>query len=103
MAKYLLAYTGGGMGETPEAQQKAMEAWMAWFGALGADLVDQGSPFGPSATVSGEGTTESGTSALTGYTIITADSLPAATDKARTCPVLASGGTIEVYEALAMG
>ena len=91
------------MGDTPEAQQKAMDAWMAWFGALGADLVDQGSPFGPSTTVSGDGTTESGTSALTGYTIISADNLSAATDKAETCPVLASGGTVEVYEALEMG
>lgn len=103
MAKYLLAYRGGGMGDTPEAQQKAMEAWMAWFGSLGADLVDQGSPFGPSATVSGESTSEGGTSALTGYTIITADSLSAASDKAKACPVLSSGGTIEVYEALEMG
>lgn len=103
MAKYLLAYTGGGMGDTPEAQQKAMDAWMAWFSSLGADLVDQGSPFGPSTTVTGVGTSEGGTSALTGYTIITADSLSAASDKAKTCPVITSGGTIEVYEALEMG
>ena len=103
MAKYLLAYKGGGMGDTPEAQQKAMDAWTAWFGSLGAALVDQGSPFGPSATVSGAGTTESGTSALTGYTIITADSISAAADKAQACPVLTSGGTVEVYEALEMG
>ena len=103
MAKYLLAYTGGGMGDTPEAQKKAMDAWMTWFEALGADLVDQGSPFGPSATISGEGTTQSGASSLTGYTIITADSLSGASDKARTCPVLTSGGTVEVYEALEMG
>ena len=103
MAKYLLAYTGGGMGDTPEAQQQAMDAWMAWFGSLGADVVDQGSPFGPSATVSGSGATDSGASALTGYTIITADSLSAASEKAKGCPVVTSGGSIEVYEALEMG
>lgn len=103
MAKYLLAYKGGGMGDTPEAQQKAMDAWLAWFGSLGADIVDQGSPFGPSTTVSGGDTTEGGASGLTGYTIITASDLPAATEKAKGCPVLTSGGSIEVYEALEMG
>ena len=104
MAKYLLAYKGGGMGDTPEAQQKAMEAWMAWFGSLGADLVDQGAPFGPSASVSSDGgTTPGGSAQLTGYTIITAADLSAASEKAKGCPVLSSGGAIEVYEALPMG
>lgn len=103
MAEYLLAYTGGGMGDTPEAQQKAMDAWTAWFGSLGTDLVDQGSPFGPSTTVSGDGTSDGGASMLTGYTIITAPDLPAATERARGCPVLTSGGSIEVYESLEMG
>jgi hypothetical protein len=104
MAKYLLAYTGGGMSAPPEERQKAMDAWMAWFGSLGADIVDQGSPFGPSTTVSGDGSTsEGGASRLTGYTLITAPDLSAATEKAKACPVLTSGGSIEVYEALEMG
>ncbi len=102
MAKYLLAYKGGGMGDTPEAQQKAMDAWMAWFASMGADLVDGGAPFGPSATVGASGVTESGASALTGYSVISADGLSAATEKAQSCPVLTSGGTIEVYEAMPM-
>jgi hypothetical protein len=34
MAKFLLAYKGGGsMGSTPEEQQKVMEQWMNWFGS----------------------------------------------------------------------
>jgi hypothetical protein len=104
MAKYLLAYTGGGMGDTPEAQQQATDAWMAWFGTLGPDIADQGSPFGPSTTVTADGTTkDGGASALTGYTIITAADLAAATEKAKGCPVLASGGSIEIYEALETG
>jgi hypothetical protein len=103
MAKFLLAYKGGGMGDTPEAQQKAMDAWMAWFGSLGADLVDQGAPLGPSTSVSTGGVTPGGAAQLTGYTIITAASLDAASEKAKGCPVLTSGGSIEVYEALAMG
>lgn len=103
MAKYVLAYKGGGMGDTPEAQQKSMDAWMAWFASMGADLVDGGAPFGPSTTVTAEGVTQGGASALTGYTIVSAESLDAAAEKAKSCPVLTSGGTIEVYEAMPMG
>ncbi len=103
MAKFVLAYTGGSMGETPEEQKKTMDAWMAWFGSMGADLLDGGSPFGPSATVSANGISQGGASALTGYTIIAAESLAAAGEKAKSCPVLAAGGTVEVYEAMPMG
>jgi hypothetical protein len=35
---------------------------------------------------------------LTGYTILKADNLGDATGMAKGCPVLASGGSVEVYE-----
>jgi hypothetical protein len=104
MAKFVLAYTGGGMAESPAEQQKAMEAWMNWFGSLGESVVDPGAPFGPGASIAADGsTTDGGRSALTGYSILTADDLAAATIKAKGCPVLANGGSVEVYEALPMG
>ena len=104
MAKYVLAYRGGGMGETPEEQQKQMEEWMNWFGALGDSIVDPGNPFGPSATISsGHRVITGGECALTGYTIISAEDLTDATAKADGCPVLSTGGSVEVYEAMPMG
>ena len=103
MAKFLLAYKGGGMGDSPESQQEAMDAWMAWFGALGADLVDGGAPFGSSTTIPANGVADNGASRLSGYTIINAQSLAAAGEKAQGCPVLSSGGAVEVYEAVPMG
>ncbi len=104
MSKYVLAYTGGAMGASPEEQQKAMEAWMGWFGSLGAAVLDAGNPFGPGSTVASDGSvTEGGTSQLTGYSIIEADSLSAAAQSAKGCPVLSSGGSIEVYEAMPIG
>ena len=104
MPKYVLVYKGGGMGESPEEQQKAMEAWMNWFGALGAAVVDGGSPFGPAASISSGGrVTDGGGSGLSGYSIIEATSITDATDKASGCPVLTSGGEVEVYESLPMG
>jgi hypothetical protein len=104
MAKYVLVYKGGGMGDTPEQQQKLMEAWMNWFGSLGASVVDAGAPFGPSAEVGSDGSfSEGGASQLTGYPILTADTLSEAGDKAKGCPVLMTGGSIEIYEAMPMG
>jgi hypothetical protein len=105
MAKFVLAYTGGGsMGGTPEEQQKIMEEWMNWFGSLGEAVADGGSPFGPSCTISPDGKVrEGGAAGLTGYSIITAESLDDATSAAKGCPVLSAGGAVEVYEALPMG
>lgn len=104
MAKYVLVYKGGGMGESPEEQQEAMEAWMNWFGGLGAAVVDGGNPFGPSSSISSAGrVTEGGSSSLSGYSIIEADSMDDATAKAQGCPVLSGGGDVEVYEALPIG
>jgi hypothetical protein len=103
MAKYLLAYRGGSMAETPEEQEKVMGQWMAWFGELGAAVVDGGAPFGPSSTL-GEGgaTTDGGSAALTGYSVIEAGDLAAANALAKGCPVLTNGGTVDVYESLPM-
>ncbi|HEX6392388.1 MAG TPA: hypothetical protein VFZ97_03040 [Acidimicrobiales bacterium] len=104
MAKYLLAYKGGSMAETPEEQQKQMEAWMNWFGSLGEAVVDGGAPFGPASTLASNGSVkDGGASALSGYSIINATTLADANDKAKGCPVLAGGGSVEVYEALPMG
>ena len=100
MANYVLVYSGGsGMAGTPEEQQKIMADWGVWFNNLGQALADGGNPFGPSATINPDGSTRDGGShALTGYTILKADSLSDATGMAKGCPVLASGGTVEVYE-----
>jgi hypothetical protein len=104
MGNYVLAYLGGGMGESEAEQQEAMTAWMNWFGSLGEAVVDGGNPFGPASTISSDGkVTDGGGSSLTGYSIISAGSLAEACDKAKGCPVLASGGSIEVYEAMPIG
>jgi hypothetical protein len=105
VANFVLAYKGGTPpGDSPEDQKQVMDAWMGWFGALGAAVVDGGAPFGPSATLATDGSiTDGGASALSGYSILSVGSLAEATDLAKGCPVLAGGGTVEVYESLPMG
>jgi hypothetical protein len=99
MAKYLLAYRGGGMPETPEAGAKVMAAWGAWFGQLGAAVADPGNPVSKAKTVAADRSVSGdGHSSLSGYSIISADSLDAAIALAKGCPVLSSGATIEVCE-----
>ena len=97
MGKYVLAYQGGSMAETPEAQEQVMAAWGAWFGSLGAAVVDGGAPFGESTAVGGG----AASSSLTGYSILEAADLDAALDLTRGHPHLNSSGgyEIEVHEA----
>jgi hypothetical protein len=101
MAKFVYVYTGGQMAETPQAQEQAMQAWGAWFATLGDSVTDMGNPFGQSTTVRSDGVAD-GAGGAGGYSIVSADSLTDAAAKAKGCPVLAGGGTVEVYETIAM-
>ncbi len=99
MAKYLLAYHGGGMPQTPEEQTRVMAAWGAWFGRLGSAVADQGNPVSQAKTIAADGSVSGdGRSSLSGYSIISADSLDAAIALAKGCPVLEGGASIEVCE-----
>jgi hypothetical protein len=100
MAKYLLSYHGGGMPDSEEEGAKIMAAWGAWMEQLGPALADAGAPTGSTATIAADGSTTDGGGAnpVTGYSLITADSLDAAIELAKGCPILLSGGSIEVGE-----
>lgn len=103
MAKFVLAYHGGGgMAEDPKAREEIMAAWGAWFGSLGEAIVDGGNPIAEAKTVASNGSLTGGGGAnpLTGYSIITADSFDAAVAHAKGCPVLGAGGSVEVCEAM---
>jgi hypothetical protein len=102
MTTYLLAYKGGRMAETEVEQQEQMAAWGAWFGSLGEAVVDGGNPFAGSLSVSGDGTAEGAGSGLGGYSVLRADSLAAAADLAKGCPLIGGGGTVDVYETIPM-
>ena len=104
MPKYVLAYQGGGMAETEAAQQAVMDAWMKWFGSLGAAVIDGGNPFGSARTIASNGSaSDGGAAGLTGYSILDAADLDDAANMAKGCPVLASGGSVDVYEAMEIG
>lgn len=98
--KYVLLVHGP-MAEN-EAERAAGMAEMAeWYRALGKALVEPGSPFtGAVKTVSQEGVKDGPiASQATGYNIVEAPSLSAATALAKGCPLLKAGRRIVVYEA----
>ncbi len=102
MAKFVLLYSGGSMPETEEEQAQVMQAWSEWLGSAGDNLVDGGAPIGQKKSVAPDGAVSDGGGAISGYSLINADSLDEAVAFAKGSPHLTAGGTVEVGEAIEM-
>jgi hypothetical protein len=104
MTNYMFVYSGGKGVSTDEAERNAQYAqWGQWFEELGSAVVDGGAATGTAKTVGpGGSVSDGGSRALTGYSIVSADSLDSAIELAKGCPVLGIGGAVDVYEAIAM-
>ena len=104
MAKYLFVYHGGSHPQSKEEQAKVMNAWGQWFGSMGSAVIDGGNPVGKSTTVKSNGTVvkDGGANPASGYSLIEAKSLDEVIAKAKGCPILASGGSIELAETIDM-
>ena len=92
MKKFMLLHYGF---ETPTPEIE--EAWGKWFASIAERMVDSGSPFNGGREVS-RGRTKAlplGMESLTGYTIISADSLDEAERIAQGCPMIKF---VRVYE-----
>ena len=99
MSDFVLLYQGGSMPDTDEAQKQAMEAWGTWFTSMGSAVKDPGNPMAAAKSIASDGAVSDAVGAsLTGYTILTADSIDHALALAKGCPVLQGGATITVYE-----
>lgn len=100
MGKFLFVYHGGGMPESEEQQHKVVEAWVQWLSELGDNVIDGGNPVGVSSTVMSDGsvTEDGGANPATGYGLFAAADKAAAVQMAKGCPILTSGGSVEVAE-----
>ena len=103
MPKYLFVYHGGGKPTSAEAGKQAMEAWGKWFASMGGDVVDGGNPVGVSTTVNRDGSVvgNGGANPATGYSVVEAKDVNDAIAKAKGCPILAGGGSVELAETFA--
>jgi len=104
MAKYLFIYHGGSHPETEEEVAAVMDAWGNWLGGLGAAVVDGGNPVGKSSTVSPDGSVagDGGANPVSGYGIFEASDRDDAIAKAKGCPVLQAGGSVELADIVDM-
>jgi hypothetical protein len=103
MSKYIMIYKGEATDTADMTEEQAgevMAKWGAWMGTVGNALVDIGTPFGEGVSVIDDGSTAVPV-ALSGYSIVEADSLGAAKDLTNGHPYLSEGAgnfAIEVFE-----
>lgn len=108
MAKYIfLYYNGGDPSQTSKEEMEGIMAdWGKWYEEMGSSIVDGGAPFGPNGqAVSRDSADPVGEWPASGYTIIEADSMEAAVEKAKGHPMhkhTDGEAVIRVYEAMPM-
>ena len=99
MPQYVLVYLGGDQPSSPEEGKQHFARYMEWLASLGDAAISPANPLMNKCTVNPDGSiTEGGTTSMSGYTIIEADSMEAALEIAKACPFLEINGTLEVSE-----
>jgi len=103
MAQYIMTYVGGNQPSSPEEGQKHFAKYKEWLSSLGDAAVSPANPLKDTSTVNPDGSvTAGGSSNMSGYTIVEAESMDAALSFAKACPFLDMGGSLEVSELMQM-
>ena len=103
MAQYVFVYLGGNQPSSPEKAKKHFDKYMQWLASIKESVVSPMLPLKDTTTVSSDGTIREGSSsAMSGFSIINADSIEAALAIAQSCPFLEIGGSLEVSELMQM-
>ncbi len=103
MPQYIITYLGTPQSSTPEENQQQMLKYRDWLTSLGDSAISPANPLKNTNTVNSDGSvTSGGTSTMSGFTIIEADSEEAALLIAKACPYLDVGGFLEVSELMQM-
>ena len=98
MSRYVIVYLGGNPPSTPEEGKQHFAKYMEWLSSLGAAAVSPANPLKNTSTVHPDGSvTPGGSSTMSGYTIVEADSIESALSMAKDCPFLDVGGSLEVF------
>ena len=99
MPQYMITYLGGVKPSNPEEGQRHFLKYMDWLSSLGESAVSPANPLKDTTTVNADGSvTDGSATAMSGFTIVEADSMEAALSIAKACPFLGTGGSIEVSE-----
>lgn len=115
MTEFLLIFrqcpvSSGQAAPSPEQMQAAMKPWQDWIGSIAAQnklvtagnrLVADGKVVKPDNLVT-DGPYVETKETIGGYTIIKANSLEEATEISKGCPILKTGGSVEVRAIIPM-
>ncbi len=103
MPQFFITYLGSPQPSSPEEGKQHMTKYMEWLASLGDAAVSPANPLKGTSTLHADGSvTSGGTSNISGFTIIEAESLDAALLVAKACPYLDIGGSLEVSELMKM-
>jgi hypothetical protein len=110
MKKFLALYIGSATAAAKAAatvdedmRSKGVAAWRAWMRRHGADILDPGTPLGPTKRASAEGVADSRNN-ITAYVIVQAETHDAAARLFEDHPhfTIFPGDSVEIVECLAM-
>lgn len=103
MNQYIITYLGGDQPSSPEEAKENFAKYQAWLGSLGEAAIKPMVPFKDAHMVSPDGSVSAGSSiAMTGHTIVQAESIEQAIEYAKACPFLEVNGSLEVAEIVQM-
>ena len=94
MAKYVFSFRVPS-DYAPHAGTSA--EWQAWFGGLGSALVDVGHAVTDYASLGEVGGSDS---RMVAYSVVSARDMDSAVALAKDCPVIAAGGSVDIYETI---
>lgn len=103
MTQFVFTYLGGNQPSSPEEANEHFAKYMEWLSSLGESVISPTIPLKDTHTVGPDRTVrEGGSSAMSGFSIIEAESIEAAVEIAQACPFLDIGGSLEVSELMQM-
>jgi hypothetical protein len=100
MKRFLVTYHGSGMPSDPAMAKEAKAAFGAWLSKAGKAVVDPGAPVHSAARVSK--VSPSAQVEIGGYSILQGETLDEVKAVLETHPFVGRGGTLQVFEVLAV-
>jgi len=103
MTHFIITYFGGDQPASPDEGRLHFAKYQKWLTSLGDSVIDPMVPFKNNHTIKPDGSSSEGSLvAMSGHTLIQAESIEEAISIAKACPFLDINGTIEVAERVQM-
>ena len=104
MPNFMLTYLGTPKISSPEEKLSHMQKYQQWIIDLGDAALSPMNPLKNMSVVASDGSvSEGGETGMSGFTIVTAESMQAALEIAQACPFLDVSGRLEVSEMIQVG